>query len=272
MKIIEFIGKFAAAIVASLVAVFVISSLVDMISGPAETPATAQASNSEPKATAPTPEPAAKPVKVATATPAAKPKKKKRHPGRKVYLRKGACAACHGRKGQRAISYYPSIAGQDKKYIIQQITDIMSGKRKGGLDEATGHVSTEAMRGALVAPDGSNRVTSDDIRQMADWISGLPAAKPRTPETPIPAENIATGKKLFKKCVSCHGKQGRKPLKGYPFLAGQKRQYLQMQLISIRDKVRTNGKTKLMLPFVKKLSNEQLAMIADYLSQIDRTK
>jgi cytochrome c553 len=285
MKIIEFAGKFAAALVVSVVALFAISFVVDLAYAPSGTSVSAQAEKPAPAAPA-APEtkhaeaakPAAKaseaakpaaPVQVAAA---AKPKKKKRHPGRKVYLRKGACAACHGRKGKRAISYYPAIAGQDKKYMIQQINDIMKGKRRGGTDKDTGHPRAEAMRGALVAPDGSFRITSDDIKQMADWMTDLPPAKPKTPETPIPAENIAAGKKLFKKCVACHGKEGKKPLKGYPYVAGQKREYVFMQLIDIRDKVRTNGKTKLMMPFVKKLSNEQIAMIAEYLSQVDRTK
>ncbi len=277
MKFTEFAGLFAAALVASVIALFAISFVVDTINGASEPVATAHpekpavaAKSAEPVAAEPTK--SVSPAKVASAAPAAKPAGKKRHPGRKIYLRKGACAACHGRKGQRAISYYPSIAGQDKKYIITQIADIIKGTRVGGLDPATGHPSTEAMRGALVTSDGTARISNDDIRQMADWLTHLPPARPRTPETPIPAENIAKGKKLFGKCLSCHGKQGKKPLRGYPFLAGQKRQYLLMQMTFIRDKIRTNGKTKVMLPFVKKLSDEQLGMIADYLSQIDRSK
>ncbi len=289
MKMIEFAGKFVAAIAASVILLFVISLAVDTLYAPSGTSAGQSADKpvavvQQPGNKTPAPEtkPAAKQaVKTASAPPAAAAAstaapaasgKKKRHPGRKVYLRKGACAACHGRKGQRAISYYPSIAGQDKKYMIQQIRDIMSGKRVGGTDEATGHPRTQAMHGALVAADGSLRITKEDIVQMADWLTNLPPAKPKAPETPIPAENIATGKKLFKKCISCHGKEGKKPLKGYPYVAGQKREYLLMQLMDIRDRVRTNGKTKVMLPFVKKLSNEQMAMIADYLSQIDRSK
>ena len=43
-------------------------------------------------------------------------------------------------------------------------------------------------------------------------------------------------------------------------------------MTDIRDKLRKNGKIKIMIPFVKKLTNEQITSIADYLSQIDRTK
>ena len=303
MNIIVFAGKFAAALLASLAVMLMISTGVDMIYGPtgstvAQVEKTAQDQKTTPAAAAPAPKTAApniekveKPQTVKTETlkattqtektaapkpvivaAAAKPAKKKRHPGRKIYQRKGACAACHGRNGKRAISYYPSIAGQDKKYIIQQVKDIMKEKRKGGMDKETGHLRAASMRGALVTQDGGFRITDDDIVQMADWLKGLPPAKPRTPEVPIPAENIAKGKKLFKKCISCHGKEGKKPLKGYPFVAGQKRQYLSMQLIDIRDGIRKNGKSKLMLPFVKKLTDERIGLISDYLSMIDRTK
>ncbi len=291
MNIMEFAGKFAIALVASILALFAISFIVDLAYGPTSAPVVAkkEAGNTEQAATPKTPaakpetgtpaadKPATPETKPQTATPAAtpaadRPTGKKRHPGRKIYLRKGACAACHGRKGRRAIANYPSIAGQDRKYMIQQIKDIMTGKRKGGIDKASGHPSHEAMRGALVTPDGGFRITDEDIAQIADWMSGLAPAKPIAPETPIPAENIATGKKLYKKCISCHGKEGKKPLRGYPYLAGQKREYLRMQLTDIRDLIRTNGKTKVMLPFVKKLSDEQIGMISDYLSQIERTK
>ena len=286
MKIITFAGKFAAALVASIIVLFLISSGVDMMYGPAGTTTTQvekiapedkssmAAVADAPKVAAPQKPEMAKPEapKSTVVATAAKPAKKKRHPGRKIYLRKGACAACHGRKGARGISYYPAIAGQDKKYMIQQIKDIMKEKRKGGIDKETGHHRAASMRGALVSPDGKFRISDDDIALMADWLKDLTPAKPRTPETPIPAENIATGKKLFKKCVSCHGKEGKKPLKGFPYVAGQKREYVFMQLIDIRDGNRKNGKSKLMLPFVKKLSNEQIAMISEYLSQIDRSK
>lgn len=195
----------------------------------------------------------------------------KKHPGRTVYLKKGACAACHGRDGAKGISYYPAIAGLDKKYLINQINDILTGKRKGGIDTATNHPRTESMVGALVAPDGKLRVDPTDIEQMADWLSLSSPGTPPAPETPIAPESRAAGEKLYAKCVACHGKEGKKPLKGYPHLAGQKRIYLVQQMTDIRDGIRTNGLTKLMLPFVKKLTDAEIGQLADYLAPIDRS-
>jgi len=62
-----------------------------------------------------------------------------------------------------------------------------------------------------------------------------------------------------------------KPLKGYPIIAGQKRNYIITQINDIKAKARKNGKSKLMIAAVKKLSDDDIGALADYLSQIDRT-
>ncbi len=195
---------------------------------------------------------------------------KKKDPGRKLYLR-NTCVACHGKDGAKAIMDYPNLAGQDKKYLINQMNDIIKGKRTGSPD-ATGNPRSQGMRGALVTPEGESRLNKDQIKQIATWLSKLPPAKPQPPKEPIDAQRIEDGAKLYKKrCRSCHGKEGKKPIKGYPYVAGQKRAYLVTQMKDIRDKARTNGKTKAMYAIIKKLKDEDFELLADYLSQIDRS-
>jgi cytochrome c553 len=198
--------------------------------------------------------------------------KRKRDPGKRLYLRR-TCIACHGRNGARAIQDYPNLAGQDAKYMITQVNDILSGKRTASND-AVGHPRTEGMRGALMTAEGKPRVTKDEIKKIVKWLAKLDPPKPVAPKTPVAPENIKKGAKLYKKknCRACHGKDGKKPLKGYPFIAGQKRAYIVLQINDIKSKVRKNGKTKAMMPFVKKLSDEDIGLIADYLSQVDRSK
>ncbi len=202
--------------------------------------------------------------------------KKKKMPGKRIYGPRGGfgCIACHGSKGRgsKAMEAYPAIAGQDEKYIIRQIKDIISGKRVGGLN-TEGKVRTAGMKGALVTSDGEPRISEQKIKDVAEWLSSLKPAKPTPPETPVDAGRLEEGRKLFKelKCLTCHGKEGRKPLKKYPYLAGQKRPYIVTQIKDIRDKKRTNGKSKLMYANVKKITDEQVEILADYLSQIDRT-
>ena len=73
-------------------------------------------------------------------------------------------------------------------------------------------------------------------------------------------------------CVSCHGvdpKKSNSP--AYPILAGLNHDYLQRQMVGIRDGVRTNGQSKVMVAFVKKADDAAITAIAVWLSQIDRS-
>ncbi len=209
-------------------------------------------------------------TKVAAAAPAAAPAKKKVSVKRLYRV----CSACHERPGRRnkpdkpAIQDYPSLYGQDAKYMAVQVRDIMSGKREGGLN-ANGDRRASPMKGSLVTAEGKARVTPEQIALISKWLSKKKPLEKAAPETPVPAELVEEGKALYKKknCRACHGKAGKKPLKGYPFLAGQKQAYLAAQILDIKTKARTNGKSKAMFPFVKKLTDDQIKAIAAYLSQ-----
>ena len=197
--------------------------------------------------------------------------KKKKHPGKRLY-RRMTCIACHGRDGKRAIQDYPNLAGQNKKYLIKQTKDIISGKRKGGKN-AQGKDRASPMVGSLVTPEGKVRISDEQIEQIADYLAVLEPAKPK-PAADLKPEDVEAGKKLYKKkrCKTCHGKAGKKPLKGYPYIAGQKAAYIFNQMVDVRDKTRKNGKIKTMYSFVKKLKDDEIRQIAAYLSTIDRTK
>lgn len=211
-------------------------------------------------------------IELAAATTEKKVKKPK-HPGRKVYRRK-TCMACHGKKGGKAILDYPNLAGQNAKYMVQQIKDILAEKRTGSAGES-GKPRAAGMRGALVTAEGHMRVSPQEIKDVSDWLSKLPAVAPKALKEPISPERIAAGKKLYKKkkCQTCHGKNGVKPTnKAYPYVGGQKSAYIRVQMTDIKEKVRRNGKSKTMYSFVKKLKEEEIGLIADYLSQVDRTK
>lgn len=202
-----------------------------------------------------------------------KAKKKKRDPGQKLYMRR-TCVACHGRNGIGAIQDYPNVAAQPEKYIIRQVNDIIDGKRSAGPDE-TGNPRTEGMRGALVTSSGERRITKDEVKQIAAWLAKQPPAAPTVPEEPIDPARLEQGAADYKKgkCHTCHGPDGRKPKsKLYPIIAGQKAAYIVAQMTDIRDGVRKNAQSKLMKPFLKKIDDEMIGRIADYLSQIDRTQ
>lgn len=79
----------------------------------------------------------------------------------------------------------------------------------------------------------------------------------------------ADGAKLYKKCISCHGKDGYgKKSQKAPSIAGQYDWYIEDQIKQIRDKKRTNKNTKKMYPFVKKLKDADIKALAEYISKM----
>lgn len=184
--------------------------------------------------------------------------------GKRLFATK-TCVACHGRGGARAILDYPELAGQDAKYLLAQMNDIADGKRVAGPDPR-GYPRTEGMR------DVMHLVAPAERAAIADYLSKEPPAKIRPLDPPIDEARRAAGKEAFLKggCTSCHGPDGMKPLASYPYPAGQKRNYIMLQLTEIRDGIRQNGRVKSMQPFAKKLDDAKIATLADYLSQLER--
>jgi cytochrome c553 len=160
---------------------------------------------------------------------------------------------------------YPDLAGQDAKYMLEQMNDISEGKRVSGPD-ARGYPRTQGMK------DVMHLVNADERKAIAEYLAKEPTPKPRKLDPAPDAARLAEGKDAYAKggCVTCHGVDGSKPLAGHPYLAAMKREYLVLQMTEIRDSVRQGAKVKAMLPFAKKLDEAKIAAIADYLSQIER--
>jgi cytochrome c553 len=69
-------------------------------------------------------------------------------------------------------------------------------------------------------------------------------------------------------CDSCHGKNGLQPISpDYPMLGGQNARYLLRQMIDIRDGNRTNALAATMRAAVTQVSDEDFAVIAEWLSR-----
>jgi|SaaInl4_150m_RNA_FD_contig_51_704163_length_1606_multi_2_in_0_out_0_2 cytochrome c553 len=186
--------------------------------------------------------------------------------GKKLFMRK-TCMACHGKGGKKAILAYPNLAGQDKLYMTNQMKDIASGKRLASLDP-TGHPRTEGMKGVM------HLVSKAQMKKIAGWLAKQPPAPLHKDTKDLDPTRVGQGKKLYKKfkCKNCHGASGKKPLRGMPFVAGQKKQYLFLQMVDLKSGVRKNGKSGMMKSFIKKTSDTDMELIAEYLSQVDRGK
>lgn len=180
--------------------------------------------------------------------------------GRALYMTR-TCVACHGRNGAKAIQAYPQLAGQPKDYLYEQVKAIASGERVSGPD-ARGYPRTQAMKDIL------NVVTDDEVKTISEWLS----AQPAPPIVQGDPQKIAQGAELFAKigCQACHGDAGGAPLDGFPIVAGQKRDYLLLQIKEIRDGVRKNGQASAMAQVIAQVSDADAEALAEYLSSTAR--
>jgi cytochrome c553 len=83
---------------------------------------------------------------------------------------------------------------------------------------------------------------------------------------PILAADIAAGKSKAVMCAACHGNNGISMIPMYPNLAGQKEQYLVLQMKAFRDGERKN---MVMAPMAAGLSDTDIANISAYYASLD---
>ena len=86
-----------------------------------------------------------------------------------------------------------------------------------------------------------------------------------TAPSPAQAGDPVAGKALSATCVACHGVNGISPNPAWPNLAGQKEQYLIIQLTALRDGERRN---ELMSPIAMNLSDDDIENLAAYFSSL----
>jgi len=95
---------------------------------------------------------------------------------------------------------------------------------------------------------------------------GLGLASPASAETP-------DGETLFntRTCFTCHGKDGKTPiLPEYPLIAGQNKPYVLQQLKDIKSGARANGNTPAMRGVMHLVTDEEMEILADYVSKLER--
>lgn len=84
-----------------------------------------------------------------------------------------ACSACHGEALTGAAPTIPGLLGLPRDYITGQFAYWASGQRKAAAPDCMGHVVS--------------RLSADDIRALATWLSSQPVPVPSHPAAAIPA-------------------------------------------------------------------------------------
>jgi len=162
------------------------------------------------------------------------------------------CGYCHEYDGNSKTPSYPRLAGQQRLYLVKQLNDFKSGKRKGMM-QAT----------AELLSDTEVKIVSEYFSKQ-QLMTGPVVTRPE----------FKMAKKIYfegdegrglSSCAGCHG------LKGMgagliPRIAGQHKDYLRTQLMAFKARDRKNDEAGFMRDVVEKLTIREIEILASYLA------
>jgi cytochrome c553 len=181
----------------------------------------------------------------ATPAPAAKPDLAK---GQAIATQ--VCAACHTADGSRGSPANPIIAGQHPEYLVKQLQEFKSGKRKNPV--MLGFATT---------------LSEDDMKNVAAFY----ASKSAKPGFAKDKELVKLGERIWRggiadkavpACAGCHGPNGAGIPAQYPRMGGQHADYTEAQLLAFRSGARANNAQ--MSTIAAKLSDREIKAVSDY--------
>lgn len=184
------------------------------------------------------------------------------------------CSVCHGKDGIAKDPEVANLAGQSAFYLEKSLKDFQKGMR-------------EDRRMTLIVQN----LSDDDIKDLAAWYASfkvtvdMPELAANATETEASenaasdtaasettsvaaAGDTAAGEKLYKKeCRGCHGPTA-KGLASYPKLIGHPVEYLVDRLKRYRSGEKFGPNTPLMAPRAKKLSDDDIVNISNFIVSI----
>ena len=162
------------------------------------------------------------------------------------------CASCHGADGNSGTPVNPKLSQQHPEYLVKQLQEFKSGKRKNAI-----------MQGFAAA------LTEDDMKNIAYWA----ASKKAKPGFAKDKELVSLGERIYRggiadrqvaACAGCHSPTGAGIPAQYPRLAGQHAEYTATQLTSFREGGRKNSLQ--MNQVAAKLNDREIRALADYVA------
>jgi cytochrome c553 len=162
------------------------------------------------------------------------------------------CVACHGADGNSGVPENPKLAGQHPEYLVKQLQEFKSGKRKNAV-----------MQGF------ATMLSDEDMRNISFWAADQ-KAKPGFAKD---KELVALGERIYKggiadrqvaACAGCHSPSGAGIPSQYPRLAGQHAGYVEAALRGYRDGGRTNNLQ--MTQNAAKMNDREIKAVSDYIA------
>lgn len=165
------------------------------------------------------------------------------------------CIACHGEDGNSVVGLWPSLAGQNTKYLYKQLQLIKSEERyiaemNGQLD---GYSDQDLLDIATYYSSQKNKVG----QASADLVDqGFKLYYAGSLEKGIPA------------CTACHSPRGLgNSQAGYPLLSGQKPEYITKTLKEYRLGERQySEESAIMVSIAYKLDDKEIEALASFIN------
>jgi cytochrome c553 len=162
------------------------------------------------------------------------------------------CVACHGVDGNSGAVENPKLAGQHPEYLVKQLQEFKSGKRKNAV-----------MQGF------ATMLSDEDMRNISFWAAGQ-KAKPGFAKD---KDLVTLGERIYKggiadrqvaACAGCHSPTGAGIPSQYPRLAGQHADYVAASLRGYRDGTRNNNLQ--MTQNAAKMNDREIKAVSDYIA------
>ncbi|WP_405232707.1 c-type cytochrome [Lentisalinibacter salinarum] len=168
------------------------------------------------------------------------------------------CAACHGADGVSVNPEWPNLAGQNARYVYEQLLAFQNGDRENVL------MSSQAMG-----------LSDQDMKDLGVYFE----AQDLPPHAVANPDLVAMGERLYRggdqeagisACIACHGPRGLgNPAAAYPKLRGQHATYTASTLKDYRSGERKSGMNKVMNNIAERLDDEQIEALASYVQGLN---
>lgn len=187
-----------------------------------------------------------------------------------------SCGACHGPTGNTRTPDTPKLAGQNQGYLVKQLSDFQTGKRKNAIMKS----QVDAL---------CKGKTPAACQQAFKDLAAFYASK-KTSIGGADKNLVALGRGIYRggnpskglsSCMGCHGANGAgNPGAKFPALSGQNTAYIIAQLKAFRQagevpvppkdiskmKGRTNDANRMMQKIAARMSDREIKAVASYIS------
>ena len=170
-----------------------------------------------------------------------------------------SCVACHGNDGNSLNTDWPKLAGQNEKFLYEQLKYFRSGERNNVLMmTVTPYLTSLSEKDLLdIAAFYSSNVSTVGQARNDEELLVLGAQLYR----------FGNMKKEIPACTSCHSVYGDgNNLAGYPSVSGQQIGYLTSSLKAYRSKERNAGEQSLVMQSIaENLTDREIDALANYM-------